>query len=73
VLQAAGTDGWLTERLSPVASVSEVAALADDDARATGTTAAPAPRMRVTTPNAPVRALICPDVPGIRAITDFPP
>src|ERR1039457_136815 len=46
VVQADGTDGWLTERLSPVASGSAVAALAGDDAKTAGTTAAPAPRMR---------------------------
>jgi hypothetical protein len=51
VLHADGTDGWLTERPSPVASasgasLSAVAALAGDDAKTAGTTAAPAPRMR---------------------------
>src|ERR1017187_1587848 len=71
VLHADGTDGWLTERLSPVASVSAVAALAGDDAKTAGTTAAPAPRMRADAASAPVRAFTCPATAGIRAITEF--
>src|ERR1017187_8493255 len=71
VLHADGTDGWLTERLSPVASVSAVAALAGDDAKTAGTTAAPAPRMRADAASAPVRAFTCPATAGMRAITEF--